>query len=491
MNGPRPSSRPPVVPRLRVRTPDGRECVFEHPFHVGRGADCDVQVDDAHVSRKHVVVSFEDGRWRVRDLQSINGVFINGDRVETAPIDQRASLRLGGLDGPLLTLELEPPAKPTIPRSVVPHTQPVGDSKAMMAKYFGREPRDGQDGPQTIMIRRTFHEIQKRQKRRYGWIVAVVLLAGVGAGGYAYRAHRQMVRQQAAAEELFYLMKSQDVKIAGMEALLATSGTQGRNQLAQYLDNRREMERAYDKFLSTLNVYGRGLSEQERLILKVTRTFGECELVVPSDYLTEVATYIQKWQATGRYERAVNLARERGYIKTIATEFIGQNLPPQFFYLAMQESDFDPFRSGPPTRMGIAKGMWQFIPETGSRYGLSIGPLSGVPGPDPADERSQWEKATKAAARYIKDIYSTDAQASGLLVMASYNWGEQRIIKLLRRMPANPRERNFWKLLEHHRDQVPKETYDYVFYIVSAAVIGENPRLFGFPFDSPLLSATK
>jgi len=70
--------------------------------------------------------------------------------------------------------------------------------------------------------------------------------------------------------------------------------------------------------------------------------------------------------------------------------------------------------------------------------------------------------------------------------MASYNWGEQRIINMLRAMPANPRERNFWKLLERYRDRVPKETYDYVLSIVSAAVIGENPKLFGFALDSPL-----
>ena len=41
-------------------------------------------------------------------------------------------------------------------------------------------------------------------------------------------------------------------------------------------------------------------------------------------------------------------------------------------------------------------------------------------------------------------------------------------------------------MLERHRNQVPPETYDYVMKIVSAAVIGENPRLFGFSFDSPL-----
>jgi hypothetical protein len=136
--------------------------------------------------------------------------------------------------------------------------------------------------------------------------------------------------------------------------------------------------------------------------------------------------------------------------------------------------------------MGIAKGMWQFVPDTARRYGLTVGPLSAFPRPDAADDRHHWDKATRAAAAYIKDIYSTDAQASGLLVMASYNWGENRVVRLLRTMPANPRERNFWKVLEQHRDQVPKDTYDYVLSIVSAAVIGENPRLFGFGFDSPL-----
>ena len=70
--------------------------------------------------------------------------------------------------------------------------------------------------------------------------------------------------------------------------------------------------------------------------------------------------------------------------------------------------------------------------------------------------------------------------------MACYNWGENQVLPLVRSMPANPRERNFWQLLKQHRQQIPQETYDYVFYIISAAVIGENPRLFGFDFDNPL-----
>jgi membrane-bound lytic murein transglycosylase D len=69
-------------------------------------------------------------------------------------------------------------------------------------------------------------------------------------------------------------------------------------------------------------------------------------------------------------------------------------------------------------------------------------------------------------------------------VMAAYNWGETKIREMIRQMPENPRERNFWCLLQ--KENIPSETYDYVFYIFSAAVICENPRLFGFDFDNPL-----
>ena len=101
-------------------------------------------------------------------------------------------------------------------------------------------------------------------------------------------------------------------------------------------------------------------------------------------------------------------------------------------------------------------------------------------------ELIDFSKATRAAARYIRDIYDTEAQASGLLVIASYNWGERNIRELVRKMPRNPRERNFWQLLKLYRDEIPNQTYDYVFYIISAAVIGEDPGLFGFAFDNPL-----
>jgi membrane-bound lytic murein transglycosylase D len=218
----------------------------------------------------------------------------------------------------------------------------------------------------------------------------------------------------------------------------------------------------------------------------VARIFGECELATPPDFVSEIKSYIQKWQGSARLKNAIRRAQENGYIPVITKELLDHGLPPQFFYLALQESDMDPFISGPLTYMGIAKGMWQFIPQTGAKYGLKIGPLVEFRRPDPGDDRHNWQRATPAAARYLKDIYTMEAQASGMLVMACYNWGEHRVLPLVRTMPANPRDRNFWRLLGSYREKVPKETYDYVFYIISAAVIGENPRMFGFDFDNPL-----
>ena len=190
-----------------------------------------------------------------------------------------------------------------------------------------------------------------------------------------------------------------------------------------------------------------------------------------------------------RLIKALDRSNQNGFNQIIVNYLMRNNLPPQFFYLALQESDFKEQIVGPQTRYGYAKGIWQFISETAKRYGLKTGPLANQALYDAADERYNFPKATSAAARYIKDIYDTDAQASGLLVIASYNWGEHNIINLIRKMPENPRDRNFWKLLEKYKNEIPSETYNYVFYIFSAAVIGEDPKLFGFEFDNPLKNA--
>jgi hypothetical protein len=473
------------VRALMVRLPDGGVLRFFEPFHIGRDLESDVQIQDVHVSRRHAIVSVAGGEWSIRDLQSSNGLWVAGKPVEAAAIGEGLTVSFG-LDGPSLQFYPETPAVATTADS----DEHSSDDSVLLDGYARRyfEPESGEVvGGRTLMIRRAFQKIQQKQTRKHRSVITAVVLAGLCAVGYAVYANRQFRELEKRAQDVFYSMKTIDVMIAGVEQELAKSGSErGQQQVRAYMEQRRQFERSYDEYATEL--YDRGLNEKERLILRVTRLFGECELAAPADYIREVNRYIAKWKSTKRLADAVKLAQDLGYTKRIVAEFKALDLPPQYFYLALQESDFDVFAVGKPTRWGIAKGMWQFIPETGQRYGLTIGPLSRSPRPDPADDRFKWDKATGAAARYVKDIYATDAQASGLLVMASYNWGERRIIDLLRTMPANPRERNFWQVLEKHRERVPPETYNYVFSIVSAAIIGENPKLFGFAFDNPLAS---
>jgi peptidoglycan lytic transglycosylase D len=469
---------------LVVRLPNGHTLRFTSSFHIGRERGCDVEVADTQVSRRHAEVSLVNGTWIIRDLQSSNGLFINGRRVESAPIGHGIDATLGA-DGPVVTIEPEEFAQPSS------ESRDASDEESLDSyaeRYFASDDdEDGSVGGRTLMIRKAFQKVQQQQRRRQRLIVAAIALIALGAGTYALYVHRALGRQMEQAQEIFYQMKAQDLIVLDLERKVAQSDTPGQQQIAAYMAARRRMAEDYDRYAAEL--FDRKLNEKEKLVLRVTRLFGECDAAAPPDYIGEVMKYVEKWRSTRRYANALKRAQDSGYVQRIAAAFVAQNLPPQYFYLAMQESSFDPGAIGSPTRWGIAKGMWQFIPETGATYGLRIGPLKAQPSFDQDDDRFNWEKATPAAARYIKNIYSTDAQASGLLVMASYNWGEWRVIDYLRKMPQNPRDRNFWKFLAQYGKQLPFQTYEYVFYIVSAAVIGEDPRLFGFPFDNPLRSA--
>ena len=455
---------------------------FCDAFHVGRDEACDVQIlGDPSVSRHHIEVSFHDGSWWLRDDDSTNGTYIDGRKIDdVVPLRTPTKVRLG--TGATLL-------------SLVPHgsrSEVVDDGSSSVTQYvqhYFNTSNLEHAGQHTRMIRRAFELVQVKQKRKYAKIIALVSVLFLVAGGYAFYLHVETAKQRDRAEAIFYAMKSLELDIAGIQRIVTESqNDRGIQVINKYRGQRKEMEKNYEQFLGALGFYSPKLTEPERLILRVARIFGECEINMPPGFVAEVQNYVKKWQSSDRLEKAIRTAQEKGYRAKISEAMLAQGLPPQFFYLALQESNFDIYSVGPKTYKGHAKGMWQFIPETAIKYGLRVGPLVDLGRPDPGDERHNFEKATNAAARYLKFIYSTDAQASGLLVMSSYNWGEEKVVKLLRSMPENPKDRNFWRLLTSYRDKIPQETYDYVFYIVSAAVIGENPRLFGFKFDNPLAS---
>ena len=476
------SPTPPVIGvHIEKGDTEKTDYHFSEPFRIGRDSSCHLRISDRVVSRFHAEVLFIGGRWWIQDLQSANGTFVNGKKIDKVALDDQSHIELSN-DGPVLTLTIEKVSESKTeaenPPSLVHYRE----------HYLGDSGEDG-IGHLTMMVRRAFAQVQQEQKRKYSGIIAVVACLFLIAGAVAIYKHLQVRKQKKLAGDIFYAMKTLELEFAGvLKTAREKKDPEALKQAERYRERRQKLEKSYAQFVDSLEIYKKRISKKEQIILRLSRIFGESEIYLPDGFVKEVQRYIAKWKSSSRLANAMERARKNGYTAKIARILLDHDLPPQFFYLALQESDFNVNACGPKTKYGIAKGMWQFIPSTAERYGLRIGPLVKSRRPDPQDERHNFEKSTRAAAKYLRDIYDTDAQASGLLVIASYNWGENRVIRLIRKMAENPRERNFWNLLLYYKDKIPKQTYDYVFYIVSAAVIGENPQLFGFNFENPLAS---
>ncbi len=332
----------------------------------------------------------------------------------------------------------------------------------------------------TAELRQVLRREHTRRFQRYQLALGALAVIGLGALAFGYVQQRRVARAKQVAEDVFYSMKSLELAVSHLQLTA--------EERASYQTRRADLATRYREYLEDLGIYGPETPLEVQLIYRTAHVFGESEINVPRDFVQEVRRFIGQWQGTTRLTGALTRAAEHGYGPRIAQIMLANDMPPEFFYLALQESELRTDAVGPRTRSGIAKGMWQFIPATARAYGLQTGPLVGQPRPDPADDRQDFEKATAAAARYLRDIYATDAQASGLLVIAAYNWGETNLLPLIRSLPANPRERNFWQLLTRYRAQLPRQTYNYVLAVVSAAVIGQNPKLFGFDFPPPVPS---
>ena len=513
----------------------GANRTYQQRVDIGREASCAVQVQSGLVSRVHAVVAFDDGTWWVEDQGSTNGTFLDGKRIDRAPVTGEMELRLGE-NGPSLQLSVPTTSRPAAPSRASADAAPPADgapaegsttqaeaagrtspapsaspgrsaaSSPSVTQYIERyfSDADRPAGEHTQMLRTAYQRVQKTQRRKYVWIVAGVVALCLVLAGYAATQHWRNQQLASAAEQVFLGMKEQDKLIVQLKRRIEESGNAPlREQLRALEQQRQQQQVRYAGYIEELGLY-RALSAEEREIYQVARIFGESEFSIPAGFVREVRQTIDTYWKTpagrSRLTGAIQRAEENGYTPFIVNTMRAHALPPEFFYLALQESNFDPYAIGPETRWGIAKGMWQFIPETAERYGLRIGPRADVRVEDPQDERHDFQKSTRAAARYLQTIFSTKAQASGLLVIASYNWGEHRVIRKLEQLPGpqgipqgalegipeNPEDRNYWRFLREYSDRMPEETKDYVLKIFSAAVIGHNPALFGFDFENPL-----
>jgi membrane-bound lytic murein transglycosylase D len=166
----------------------------------------------------------------------------------------------------------------------------------------------------------------------------------------------------------------------------------------------------------------------------------------------------------GRETFEAGLRRSGRYQEMARRIFREEGVPTDLVWLAQIESGWNPYA----VSAAEARGIWQFMPSTGTRFGLSQSYW--------VDERSDPEKSTRAAAHYLKWL-SERYHGNWELALAAYNAGEGGVDSAIARSGL----KDFWRL--HQANYLPTETRNYVPAILAVVAIAKDLKKYGF--DAP------
>jgi membrane-bound lytic murein transglycosylase D len=186
---------------------------------------------------------------------------------------------------------------------------------------------------------------------------------------------------------------------------------------------------------------------------------------IPIDPNRRVLAYVQLF--TGRLRDWIQTSLQRGtrYLPMIQSVFRAEGLPLDLAYVPLIESAFKPNALS----RAKAKGVWQFMKQTALENGLRHDWY--------IDERADPEKATVAAAKYLRTLHKMFGDWH--LALASYNGGPGRVQRALKKARVD----DFWELSETSRF-LPRETREYVPMILAAIIIARNPAQYGFAVEA-------
>jgi membrane-bound lytic murein transglycosylase D len=172
-----------------------------------------------------------------------------------------------------------------------------------------------------------------------------------------------------------------------------------------------------------------------------------------------IQQYINYYQGRGRSTMESGLRRSGQFMRMARKIFKEEGVPEDITWLGQVESAWRPKAMS----WAAASGLWQFIPGTGRMYGLRQTAW--------IDERNSFEKATRASARYLKDL-ARHYNGNWELAMAAYNTGQGNVDRAISRAGRA----DFWTIYPY----IAQETRNYVPNILATMLIAKNPEKYGF-----------
>jgi len=443
---------------------------------IGRSAENDIVLhDEPSVSARHLEIRSVEGVYRLYDLESTNGTFVNGERVTETVIQAPASIQLGS-SGPELAFVLEEaaadPNETLIASSVTlanrsgPEANPVppisSEHEQLLSRAVARARRARSRGAfdQTATIMRSMlGEALQRTTRKFKIAIAGLIVALVAVSAYGFWQIQNLKQEK----------RGLDAQMANIELLLEKTGQNPAEteQLVNRLDQVQGQARAIENTL----LYRLAAREHEDPVTRGIRSlmaeFGAETYSIPPEFLEEVNRFIERYQGPDRATTERALGAARANMEIMRQIFEQDKLPPDLAYMVLAESGMNANESSPAG----AVGWWQFTPATARHYGLTVD--------DREDDRRDVRKSTEAAAKYVRDlILDFGAGSSVMLAMAAYDLGPAKVKQAIRRVSDPIRQRDFWYL--YRTRALPMETREYVPKVIAAMIIARNPAQFGF-----------
>jgi membrane-bound lytic murein transglycosylase D len=448
-------------------------------LRIGRAADNDIIVSgqqSATASIYHLEITGAEGRFRIRDVGSTNGTFLDGEQISDTELRSPSVIRLGN-NGPEFAVTTEYPEASELDRTLVipagiqlpgPALTPAagkpaaGGHETLLSEAVRRARRARAEGTgdQTLMLMRdVLSHALRRNTSRFRLTIVLLVAALLGTGAFSFW------KLSALRQEKLSI----DARIRQIEIKLEKDETPQEaerliSELSTYQDEARSLERNV--------LYRYAVRQQQNFITNEIRAimteFGAETYSVPPEFEQGVIQYIERYRGPDRplMEKALDQASSR--LPEIRSMLEAEKLPPDLAYIPLVESALAPKQ----VSAAGAAGPWQLTPATARALGLRVDAV--------ADERLDLHKSTRAGCRYLRNlILDFGSGSSVMLALAAYNLGPTRVKQAVMKVVEDPiKQRNFWYL--YRARALPGETREYVPKVFAAIIIGRNPARFEF-----------